>query len=160
VAEVLAGQHVHLSAEEVHGLAGALLPEISRATVYNTLNELVAMGEVLEVSVTNGPKRYDPNAHVAHHHVVCARCQSIRDGPVPRQIEPPGAEDFEGYVVTGIEIVYRGLCPSCAALSAADTDAEAAATSAVSGPAAGAGDTATPGEAASPGEPVYQDGAR
>jgi Fe2+ or Zn2+ uptake regulation protein len=114
VAEVLVGPNVHLSAEEVHSRAGALLPEISRATVYNTLNELVAMGEVREVSVTDGPKRYDPNAHVAHHHLVCARCQTIRDVPVPPRMDPLGDDDLEGYVVTDIEIVYRGLCPACA----------------------------------------------
>jgi Fur family transcriptional regulator, stress-responsive regulator len=114
VAEVLVGPNVHLTAEEVHGRAGALLPEISRATVYNTLNELVAMGEVREVSVTDGPKRYDPNARVAHHHLVCARCQRIRDVPAPAHLDPLGDDELEGYVVTDVEIVYRGFCPDCA----------------------------------------------
>ena len=50
VAEVLAGEHVHLTAEAVYSRAQRLLPEISLATVYNTLNELVDMGEVLEIS--------------------------------------------------------------------------------------------------------------
>ena len=42
VAEVLDGEHVHLTADEVHARAVAKLPEISRATVYNTLGELVS----------------------------------------------------------------------------------------------------------------------
>jgi hypothetical protein len=74
-----AGEHVHLTAEAVHAAAQALLPEISLATVYNTLNELVNMGEVLEISDGNGPKRYDPNTTMAHQHLLCIRCGTLRD---------------------------------------------------------------------------------
>jgi Fur family transcriptional regulator, stress-responsive regulator len=114
VAEVLVGDHVHLSAETVHARAQSLLPEISLATVYNTLNELVAMGEVLEISTGAGPKRYDPNAHVEHHHLVCTSCGDLRD------VQPAGVGrlaldggDAAGYVVTGVEVMFRGLCPAC-----------------------------------------------
>ncbi len=55
VAEVLDGEHVHLTADEVHSRAVAKLPEISRATVYNTLGELVSLGEVLEVATDRAP---------------------------------------------------------------------------------------------------------
>src|SRR3954451_8285177 len=79
VAEVLNGDHVHLTADDVHARAGRRLPEISRATVYNTLNELVALGEVLEVGTDARAKRYDPNARSAHQHLVCNACGTIRD---------------------------------------------------------------------------------
>lgn len=79
VAEVLDGEHVHLTADEVHARAVAKLPEISRATVYNTLGEMVTLGEVIEVSTDRRAKRYDPNAHRPHHHLVCATCGAIRD---------------------------------------------------------------------------------
>ena len=113
VAEVLVGDHVHLTAEEVHDLARKRLPEISRATVYNTLNELVSMGELLVVDVVDGPKRYDPNVTAVHDHLVCDRCRAIRD--VPRTVPlPPVAEDARGgFLVTGAEVTYRGLCPDC-----------------------------------------------
>ena len=79
VAEVLDGDHVHLTADEVHARATARLPEISRATVYNTLGELVSLGEVIEVSTDGRAKRYDPNAHRPHQHLVCSGCGTIRD---------------------------------------------------------------------------------
>ncbi len=114
VAQVLVGEHVHLTAEQVHDLARERLPEISRATVYNTLNELVAMGELLEVDVADGPKRYDPNVVERHDHLVCEGCQAIRD--VPRAGPPPEIAERArgGFLVTGVEITYRGLCPACA----------------------------------------------
>jgi Fur family ferric uptake transcriptional regulator len=114
VAEVFAGEHVHLTAEQVHDLARARLPEISRATVYNTLNELVAMSELLEVDVADGPKRYDPNVTVQHDHLVCDRCQTILD--VARTLAPPLIADDArgGFLVSRVEVTYRGLCPRCA----------------------------------------------
>jgi Fur family ferric uptake transcriptional regulator len=115
VAEVLVGDHVHLSAEEVHDLARERLPEISRATVYNTLNELVAMEELLEVDVINGPKRYDPNVSETHDHLVCDSCHAIRDVPRSRRPPPIPEGDRADYLITGVDLTYRGLCPACAA---------------------------------------------
>ncbi|MDH6116463.1 Fur family transcriptional regulator [Kitasatospora sp. GAS204B] len=116
VAEVLDGEHVHLTADEVHARAVDRLPEISRATVYNTLGELVQLGEVLEVSTDGRAKRYDPNAHHAHQHLICSVCGTIRD--VHPSADPlaalPDAERF-GFAVSGAEITYRGLCPDCRA---------------------------------------------
>jgi Fe2+ or Zn2+ uptake regulation protein len=114
VAEVLDGEHLHLSAETVHLRSQERLPEISLATVYNTLNELVAMGEVLELSTGTGAKRYDPNVHQLHHHLVCTSCGDVRD------VHPAGADvltltddDRAGFQLAGVDVVFRGLCSTC-----------------------------------------------
>ncbi|OIV37927.1 transcriptional repressor [Mangrovactinospora gilvigrisea] len=116
VAEVLDGQHVHVTADEVLAAAALRLPEISRATVYNTLGELVSLGEVLEVSTDGRAKRYDPNARNPHQHLVCGGCGTVRDvHPVGDLVAGlPEAERY-GFAVTGVEVTYRGLCPECAA---------------------------------------------
>ncbi|RFU82271.1 transcriptional repressor [Streptomyces triticagri] len=115
VAEVLDGDHVHLTADEVHARAVQRLPEISRATVYNTLGELVNIGEVLEVSTDRRAKRYDPNAHRPHHHLLCAGCGTIRDvRPAGDPLaDLPESERF-GFTVSEVELTYRGVCPDCA----------------------------------------------
>lgn len=115
VAEVLDGDHVHLTADEVHARAVARLPEISRATVYNTLGEMVTLGEVLEVSTDRRAKRYDPNAHRPHHHLVCAHCGTIRDvHPLGDLLaDLPTTERF-GFAISDVEVTYRGTCPNCA----------------------------------------------
>lgn len=116
VAEVLDGEHVHYTADEVHALAAARLPEISRATVYNALGELVSLGEVLEVSTDGRAKRYDPNAHRAHQHLICSRCGTIRDvHPSGDPLADLPAEERFGFAVAEVEVTYRGLCPDCAA---------------------------------------------
>ncbi|MGW7354000.1 Fur family transcriptional regulator [Streptomyces sp. NPDC054784] len=115
VAEVLDGDHVHLTADEVHALAARRLPEISRATVYNALGELVALGEVAEVSTDGRARRYDPNAHHPHHHLVCSGCGTIRDvHPAAEPLDELPAEERFGFTVSTAEVTYRGLCPSCA----------------------------------------------
>ncbi|MCX5402954.1 transcriptional repressor [Streptomyces sp. NBC_00335] len=115
VAEVLDGDHVHLTADEVHARAVARLPEISRATVYNALGELVSLGEVLEVTTDGRAKRYDPNAHHPHQHLVCSGCGLIRDvHPTGDPLAGLSAEQRFGFTVSGVEVTYRGLCSSCA----------------------------------------------
>ncbi|MCU1496656.1 MAG: transcriptional repressor [Acidimicrobiales bacterium] len=119
VAQVLAGEHVHLTADEVHARAVAVLPEISRATVYNTLGELVALGEVREVTLEGRAKRYDPNHDIAHHHLVCTSCGLIMDVPVIDGAAaglPTGSR--HGFRVDEVEVVYRGTCATCASSSA------------------------------------------
>jgi Fur family ferric uptake transcriptional regulator len=117
VAEVLSGVNVHLTAESVHSAAQALLPEISLATVYNTLNELVAMGVVLEVTAGSGPKRYDPNARTPHHHLVCRRCGTLRDVMFESAFLPAlDDHDRAGFAVSSVEMVFHGLCPECSAV--------------------------------------------
>jgi Fur family transcriptional regulator, stress-responsive regulator len=114
VADVLAGEHIHLTADAVYRRAQRALPEISLATVYNTLNELVDMGEVLEISTGDGPKRYDPNTTAAHHHLYCAGCGALRD------VNPKGvdqlalpASEQHGFELLDVDIVFRGRCPDC-----------------------------------------------
>ncbi|WP_424890059.1 Fur family transcriptional regulator [Streptomyces sp. XH2] len=114
VAEVLDGDHVHYTADEVHARAAELLPEISRATVYNTLGELVSLGEIMEVSTDGRAKRYDPNAHHAHQHLVCSQCGTIRDvHPTGDLLAGLPAEERFGFQVAAVEVTYRGLCPGC-----------------------------------------------
>jgi Fur family ferric uptake transcriptional regulator len=114
VSEVLAGEHIHLTADEVYTRAQRLLPEISLATVYNTLNELVDMGEVLEISTADAPKRYDPNTTVSHHHLYCVGCGTLRD------VNPRGTDrlslpttEQHGFEMLDVDIVFRGRCPDC-----------------------------------------------
>jgi Fur family transcriptional regulator, stress-responsive regulator len=115
IAEVLSGEHVHLTADDIHELAAARLPEISRATAYKALTEMVALGEVAVVNVEGRARRYDPNADRSHQHLVCEQCGLIRD------IHPSGADSLQlpkaerhGFKLTGVDVVFRGICAGCA----------------------------------------------
>ncbi len=110
IAEAMAGEHVHLAADEVFERAREALPEVSRATVYNTLNQLVDMGEVLEISHADGRKRYDPNVE-EHHHLVCVSCGRMLDV----QADDPRLPDDQqhGFELLEVAVTFRARCPAC-----------------------------------------------
>nr|BFF23206.1 Fur family transcriptional regulator [Glycomyces mayteni] len=118
IAETLEGSHVHFTADEVLERAVARMPELSRATVYNTLNEMVALGEVLELSLQGRSKRYDPNADHDHHHLICDGCGLMKDvHAVADPIEWLPGDERHGFTVTSAAVTYRGLCPDRRAAS-------------------------------------------
>ncbi len=115
VAEALDGYHVHLTADEVHKRARVILPEVSLATVYNTLNEMVAMGEVAEVRYAPGPSRYDPNVGPApHHHLLCTSCGALLDVDGTGVTVPElSLAERQGFSIDGAQVLFRGTCASC-----------------------------------------------
>ena len=117
VAVALEGDHVHLTADEVHRRAREVRPEVSLATVYNTLNEMVAMGEIAEVRHAPGASRYDPNVgHSPHHHLLCTVCGALFDvdAAAVADLQLPAA-DRHGFTVEAVEVTFRGTCPDCLA---------------------------------------------
>ena len=113
IAEAMDGEHVHLAADEVLDRARRALPEVSLATVYNTLNELVEMGELLELAHSDGRKRYDPNVADPHHHLVCTGCGRMLDVTAGTPVLP--TEQRHGFDLVDVEVTFRGRCPDCAA---------------------------------------------
>jgi Fur family ferric uptake transcriptional regulator len=112
VAEAFGGEHVHLTAEEVLERARRRMPEISLATIYNTLNELVALGEVAPVVTGRGKPRYDPNAATPHDHLVCLGCGAIHDVHGRGRARLAPAQRY-GHRLVGQETVFKGYCPRC-----------------------------------------------
>jgi Fur family transcriptional regulator, stress-responsive regulator len=115
ILSALAGEQVHLSAEQVHAAARRTVPEVSLATVYNTLNELVRLAEVSEIHLADGSARYDPKVGPEHHHLVCEGCGLMFD------VEPFGVSGLSlplaqrfGMTVDSVEVVFRGRCSRCA----------------------------------------------
>ncbi len=116
IAEVMTGEHVHLAADEVFERARAALPEVSLATVYNTLHELVAMGELTEVTHADGRKRFDPNVGEHHHHLLCVDCGSMLDV----HVDDPWLPDVDrhGFELLGVDVTFHARCPDCVAIGA------------------------------------------
>lgn len=111
IAEAMAGEHIHLAADEVFERAREALPELSLATVYNTLNELVSIGELREFT-HGGRKRYDPNVTEPHHHLVCVTCGRMLDVQADDPDLPP--DERHGFEVLDVEVTFRARCTECA----------------------------------------------
>ena len=107
------GEDGHLAADEVFARARRGLPELSRATVYNTLAAFGGAG-LLQAVETRGAVLYDPNPDPDHHHFRCRRCDRLYDVSV-EGVEGLRIPGEEGFIVDHKTVLLRGLCPACSA---------------------------------------------
>lgn len=119
--EYLAGYRGHATAEEVYRDVRVCHPNLSFATVYNTLELLAEMGEVRKVIVDELRRRYDVNTE-PHQHAVCRQCRCIVDvredeiggGALLRQALERVDLAGRDFVVEGASVEFTGLCGDCA----------------------------------------------
>ncbi|RME92990.1 MAG: transcriptional repressor [Verrucomicrobia bacterium] len=102
----------HPSAEEVFMRAKAEMPELSMATVYNTLDTLVKCGLIRQVTHDRGPTRYCSNLQ-KHHHFYCNECNGVFDIDVDPETGEPEFHMPPGFTISHWEILFRGVCPEC-----------------------------------------------
>lgn len=106
IAEVVLSTSAHPSADQVLQAVRARLPQVSRATVYNTLHVLVAGGLLRELELAEGRVAYDPKVE-PHHHFVDEATGAIRDVPWDA-LDVRGVEQLEGLQVSEYQVVLRG----------------------------------------------------
>ena len=111
---LLHGDATHPTVETLYERARADMPTISLKTVYQTVHDLEAMGEVELIHLGTGSVRVDPNVETAHHHLICTVCGRVRDVLVDvRDLRLP-ARDRRGFTVSDVEVHFRGVCEDCA----------------------------------------------
>jgi Fe2+ or Zn2+ uptake regulation protein len=89
------------------------MPDLSPATVYNTLRELVEMGMLLELDLGLGERHYDA-VTADHAHLVCLGCGRVEDVPCDLDKLALLPEHTRGFQVTDQRVIFRGYCPTCA----------------------------------------------
>jgi Fur family iron response transcriptional regulator len=100
------GADRHITAEQLHGEAGAAAFKVSLATVYNTLHQFTAAGLLREVVVEPGRSYFDTNID-DHHHFFCESTGMLQDipgtavmvGQLPRA--PAGTE------ISRVDVIIR-----------------------------------------------------
>src|SRR5215831_2119002 len=103
----------HPTVEVLYDRARTEMPTISLKTVYQTVHDLEALGEVTVLDLGTGSVRVDPNVEDEHHHLVCTVCGRVRDLAV----------DFDGlnvplryrrdFTIDEVQVIFRGRCDDC-----------------------------------------------
>jgi Fur family iron response transcriptional regulator len=107
LAELLfAGEHRHVSAEELHGEANASRVNVSLATVYNTLHQFQEAGLLREVAVDASRSYFDTDTS-DHHHFYIEDEQRVIDIPTSSIVIKGLPEPPDGMVVTHVDVVVR-----------------------------------------------------
>ena len=103
----------HPTAEALYTVASEIMPGISLRTIYQTLNDLAAMGELQVVSVGSGSTRFDPNID-HHHHAHCGGCGTVTDVYVD-DLASLNVSGLDGFTADTAHIVFSGICQTCRA---------------------------------------------
>ncbi|MBX9928530.1 MAG: transcriptional repressor [Gemmatimonadaceae bacterium] len=115
IAELLLNSDRHLSAEDV---AQALVQrgrQAGTATIYRTLDVLVASGLVVERDFGEGFRRFEPARDVPHHeHLLCTQCAKVeefRDERLERMTTL--VAETRGFARQRHRLVIYGVCRDC-----------------------------------------------
>jgi Fur family peroxide stress response transcriptional regulator len=103
----------HPTAEQVFTHVQETMPDMSPATVYNTLHELVELGTLTELDLGLGERRYDVNL-TDHAHLICLSCERVEDIPYDLEALVLPAKHTHGFQVMDCRVIFRGYCPACA----------------------------------------------
>jgi len=110
--QALVNKTKHPKAEDIYEQVRAIIPDISLATVYKALSDLVDMGELLEIRYNGEQSRFDTMV-TPHNHLICTGCSSIENVTQPLLISEPAISEKGGFNIQKSEIIYWGLCMAC-----------------------------------------------
>jgi Fur family transcriptional regulator, peroxide stress response regulator len=116
ICEYLATTEQHPTAYGVYEALAAHHPELSRATVYNTLNVLHELGALVQLDLGDEHTHYETNL-APHVNLICRRCRTVFDFT---PTEPPTAfldllRVTSGFQPATVHVQVMGICPACQA---------------------------------------------
>lgn len=116
VADALAAVGRQVSAQDLYGRLRRRDPRIGRATVFRTLEALVAAGVARRLEQDGHVYGYVACRPEHHHHLACDRCgrvEEIGEGYVTPVAERVAAD--LGFKIDDARLDFYGLCAACAA---------------------------------------------
>ena len=114
VLEALSEDSGHRSAEELVTILAGRQVRLARASIYNVLDDLVAMRLVVLADVGPGRALYEA-ANEWHHHFVCRHCRRVTDVACEADSRPCLEATVPDAEVDEAQVIFRGLCAACRA---------------------------------------------
>ncbi len=102
----------HPTVDSLYDAARTEMPTISLKTVYQTVHDLEALGQVSLLDLGTGSVRVDPNVEADHQHLVCSSCGLVRDVPLAEVPALPSRYRKE-FRTDAVEVIFRGTCEQC-----------------------------------------------
>jgi Fur family ferric uptake transcriptional regulator len=111
-------RHPHSDTDFIIDVVREDAGDVSHQAVYDILRAFTGAGLVRRIQPMGSVARYESRVADNHHHVACRSCGAVADvdcavGGAPCLT----ASEDHGYTIDEAEVVYWGLCPSCAATS-------------------------------------------
>ncbi len=115
VADALTAAGRQISAQDLYGRLHRRDPSIGRATVFRTLEALVAAGVARRLELDGHVYGYVACRPEHHHHLACDRCGRVEE--IDEAYIRPVAERVAvnlGFRIDDARVDFYGLCASCA----------------------------------------------
>jgi Fur family transcriptional regulator, peroxide stress response regulator len=109
----LLGTDQHPSADDVFTAVRQVIPDISLATVYKSLETLVSCGLASKLTYGDGSARYDGRTD-PHPHARCLTCGTVLD--LPGRLDSGALAslgELPGFSVEGYRVEVVGVCHAC-----------------------------------------------
>ena len=113
ILSILQASPGHLTPVAIFHRARQILPGLTEATVYRTLDFLSDQGMVLAAHVGSGQLVYEIAGH-AHHHLICRACGHALeiDHTLLKELYTI-FEERTGYQIDSVHTTFFGFCPDC-----------------------------------------------
>ena len=102
----------HPTAQMVYDALRPEMPRLSLGTVYRNLHQMAQEGRLRELE---GPVARFDAVLPSHTHIRCVRCGQVADLELPYDPALDREAAGDGWVITGHELVFNGICPACGA---------------------------------------------
>jgi Fe2+ or Zn2+ uptake regulation protein len=115
VADALAAFGRQITAQDLYGRLRRTDPTIGRATVFRTLESLVASGVARRLELDGHVYGYVACRAGHHHHLACDRCGRVEE--IDEAYIRPVAERVAanlGFRIDDARVDFYGLCANCA----------------------------------------------
>jgi Fe2+ or Zn2+ uptake regulation protein len=107
--------HPHADTGSIVELVRDELGSVSLQAVYDVLRVFSETGLVRRIQPPGSVARYEARVGDNHHHLMCRVCGAIVDVDCAVGAAPClTPSDDHGYSIDEADVVYQGVCPSCA----------------------------------------------
>jgi Fur family peroxide stress response transcriptional regulator len=111
----LAATTEHPSAEWLYQQLKPEYPDLSLATVYRNLKEMVANGDAVIVGTVEGKERFDSCHRHPHAHLLCRGCGCVIDIELDSSLKGQcrSTESEHDVSIDPFGVQFTGLCKDC-----------------------------------------------
>jgi Fur family peroxide stress response transcriptional regulator len=113
ILEAILERDDHPTADQIYDAVQDRIPQVSRTTVYRTIDTLLELGVIRRVHLTGVTGRFDGTIR-RHHHLVCTQCDKIMDinDEDLDQLSLPKRK-LQGFKVDDWSVQFVGTCAEC-----------------------------------------------
>lgn len=110
ILDFLLANQIHPTVDTIYQELGAVIPTLSRTTVYNTLSLFKEKEIIKEVLIEENEIRYDLRTSF-HGHFKCLECGSIYDFSIEKIMD--SLDEDSSISILERDVYYKGVCKEC-----------------------------------------------